>query len=360
MRAASGRITVSMPPALGGGMWDAVKRGRGYDDFAEGQSFDHHWGRTVSETDNVLFTALTLHFNPTYFNVEVARARGYEAVPVNPLLALGVVVSLSVEDLSELSEAFLGIDDVVFHGALLPGDTLYARSEVIEKRRSKSRPAFGVVSWRTEGRDQRGNPIVSFRRANLFGVDDGGELHLRQEQEGGTGASRASPESTGGAQDPATLRTIFVRDPLYFEDFHAGQRIRHSRGKTVTEMDNVLLSNLMLNTADGHFDQHAASMSTFGERMVFGGIIAGLVIGISAAETAETALRELGLDEMRFLQPVFHGDTLYAASEVTQVVDSPSESGGRVTFHHWGFNQRNELVFECDRSVVIAARPRTA
>jgi 2-methylfumaryl-CoA hydratase len=336
--------------------WVSVRRGRSYENFTEGQSFEHHWGRTLSETDNLLFTTLTLHFNPTYFNVEVARARGYDRIPVNPLLVLGTAISLSVEDLSELSEAFLGIDDVVFHQPFYPGDTLSARSEVAGKRRSKSRPGFGVVSWRTEGRDQRGSTKVSFRRANLFRVDDGDELHLRQDQEGGADVSAGSAVAADGAQEQARLRTMFVRDPLYFEDFQVGQRIRHARGKTVTEMDNVLLSNLMLNTADGHFNQHTASVSSFGERMVFGGVIAGLVIGLSAAETGESAVRELGLDKMRFRLPVFHGDTLYAASEVLELASSPS-GGGRVGFHHWGFNQRGEVVFECDRSVIIAARP---
>ncbi len=337
----------------------AMRHGQRYDDFTVGQRFEHHWGRTLFESDNLLFTTLTLHFNPMYFNVEVARRRGYDAIPVNPLLTLGTVISLSVEDLSELSEAFLGIDDVVFHEALLVGDTVYAHSEVLEKRRSNSRPGFGVVSWRTEGRDQRGRTVVSFRRANLFRVDTGHELRLGAGTElGDEPGSRAA--GLAGLFDPASPSDeVPVRGPLYFEDFAAGQRLRHTRGKTVTEMDNVLLSNLMLNTADGHFDQHAASQSAFGERMVFGGVIAGFVIGLSTSETGETALRELSLDKVRFLRPVLHGDTLYAASEVREATAGPEGADGRVSFHHWGVNQRGELVFECDRSVLLASRSDT-
>lgn len=343
-----------------GGPWAApvVRRGHDYDDFTPGQRFDHHFGRTIFETDNVLFTTLTLHFNPMYFNAEVAKARGYAATPVNPLLILGTVVSLSVEDLSEHSEAFLGVDEVVFHKPIYPGDTLSAHSVVLEKRRSKSRPAFGVVSWHTEARDQRHETVISFRRANLFRLEAGEELPLAAAPvERAQSTSTAPAAGSGAPQPPERTGSLRLEGALYFEDFRVGQRMRHGRGKTVTEMDNVLLSNLMLNTADGHFDAHQASRSAFGERMVFGGVIAGIVVGLSAAETAEAALRELRLDAMRFAKPVFHGDTLYAVSEVLEAASHVDGEAGIVRFRHVGLNQRDELVFECERSVLVARRP---
>jgi itaconyl-CoA hydratase len=142
-------------------------KGNAYQDFSVGQVFQHHWGRTLGEADNALFTMTALRFTPLYFNDEYARAHGHPGVVLDPLLVLCTVVGLSVEDLSEAGGPFLGIDKVVFHEPVYPGDTLTARSTVIDMRVSEKRPAFGVVTWRTEGRNQRGQVVVDYQRTNL-------------------------------------------------------------------------------------------------------------------------------------------------------------------------------------------------
>ncbi|MBF6599497.1 MAG: MaoC family dehydratase [Dehalococcoidia bacterium] len=129
--------------------------------------FAHHWGRTLNEGDNSLFTALTLAYNPLYFNETYARAAGHPGVVLNPMLVLCTVVGLSVEDLSEAGGPFLGIDALTFHRPAYPGDTLSARSMVVGKRASESRPGFGVVTWHSEGRNQRDELVVDYRRSNL-------------------------------------------------------------------------------------------------------------------------------------------------------------------------------------------------
>lgn len=144
-----------------------VPKGRAYEDFAQGQVFAHHWGRTLNAGDNSLFAAVTLRFTPLYFNAEYARAHGHPDVVVDPLLVLCTVVGLSVEDLSEAGGPFLGVNDVEFHRAVYPGDTLTARSTVLSKRDSEKRPAFGIVTWRTEARNQKGEVVLSCERANL-------------------------------------------------------------------------------------------------------------------------------------------------------------------------------------------------
>ncbi len=145
-----------------------LRRGRDYEDFTVGQVFHHHWGRTVNEGDNSLFTTLTLSFNPLYFNAEYARAHGHPNVVVNPMLVFLVVFGLTVEDLSEGGGLFLGVDGLRFHRPVYPGDTLTARSTVVEKRLSSSRPDSGIVTWHTVGFNQRGEPVVEFRRSNLI------------------------------------------------------------------------------------------------------------------------------------------------------------------------------------------------
>ena len=139
----------------------------------------------------------------------------------------------------------------------------------------------------------------------------------------------------------------------YYEDFVVGDFIRHARGKTVTEMDGVLLCNLVMNTAQGHFNSDLMSKSPFGDVIVFGGIVAAMVIGLASQDTGENAVAEVGLDKVRFRTPVQHGDTLYAFSKVLDKDDAAEV----VTFKHWGVNQRDEVVFEGERRVKLKRRP---
>ena len=90
-------------------------KGRTYEDFEVGMVFRHHWGRTLNEGDNSLFTTLTLHFNPLYFNEPYARAHGHPRVVVNPLLVFNTVFGMTVEDLSEGGGPFLGVDAMTHH-----------------------------------------------------------------------------------------------------------------------------------------------------------------------------------------------------------------------------------------------------
>ncbi|WP_028936359.1 MaoC family dehydratase [Pseudonocardia spinosispora] len=139
----------------------------------------------------------------------------------------------------------------------------------------------------------------------------------------------------------------------YFENFVPGDRFRHARGKTVTEMDNVLITNLVMNTAQGHFNEDLMADREFGRRIVFGGITASMVVGLASQDTAENALAELGMTAVRFRSPVFHGDTLYATTEVVAVEDSDRPDAGVVTFDHTGHNQDGTVVFTGRRRVLL-------
>ena len=143
------------------------RRGNAFDAFTPGRVFEHHWGRTITAGDNSIFTSVTHAYNPLYLNAERARAEGHPDVVVSPMLVLCAVVGLSVEDLSEGGGPFLGMSDVTFHRPVHPGDTLTARSTVVEARESASRPGTGVVTWHTEARNQRGELVVDYRRTNL-------------------------------------------------------------------------------------------------------------------------------------------------------------------------------------------------
>jgi itaconyl-CoA hydratase len=147
-----------------------VRRGHQFEDFAVGQVFEHHWGRTVTDGDNALFSTAMCNWMPMHLNAEYARAHGHPDVVVNPMLVLCTVVGLTVEDLSEAGGPFLGVDDCTFHRPVHPGDTLTARSTVLETRTSNSRPGTGIVTWHTEGRNQRDEVVVDYRRTNLVAM----------------------------------------------------------------------------------------------------------------------------------------------------------------------------------------------
>ena len=151
-----------------------ILRGNTFDDFTVGSVFEHHWGRTVTDSDNILFNSATFQINPIYFNAVFAKDRGHSSVVIAPMLVFSVVFGLSVEDLSERGGAFLGVDDLEYCRPVYPGDTLTARSTVTALRESRSDPSYGVATWHTEGFNQDNERVVHFKRSNLV-VRAGGQ-----------------------------------------------------------------------------------------------------------------------------------------------------------------------------------------
>jgi itaconyl-CoA hydratase len=159
--------------------------------------------------------------------------------------------------------------------------------------------------------------------------------------------------------DGGTPLARLTGDGNWFQDFAVGQRMRHARGATVGEVENQTLTKLVMNTAQAHWNEDAMRGSAFGRdgRVVFGLVTASMVIGMASQDTAENALAEVGLDKLRFRAPVFHGDTLYARTEVVGTADaSGRDDAGVVTFRHWGTNQDGTLVFEGERRVLVKRR----
>ena len=141
--------------------------GNQYEDFEVGQVFEHHWGRTLNSGDNAQFTYLTLHFNPNYFNAEYAKANGHDKIVVNPRLVCNTVLGMSVEDLSERGGPFLGINELTHHQTVYEGDTIVARSTVLDKRESQSNADVGIVTWHTQGFNQRDELVIDYKRSNI-------------------------------------------------------------------------------------------------------------------------------------------------------------------------------------------------
>ena len=146
---------------------------------------------------------------------------------------------------------------------------------------------------------------------------------------------------------------------LYFEEFEEGQVFDHAMSRTVSEMDNVLFCSLTMNPQPLHLDEEFAKRTEFGQRLVNSLFTLGLVIGMSVGETTlGTTIANLGISDVRFPKPVFHGDTLRARTVVRAKRRSQSrKDAGIVEFEHQGINQRGETVVVCQRAGLMKCRP---
>lgn len=146
---------------------------------------------------------------------------------------------------------------------------------------------------------------------------------------------------------------------LYFEEFSVGQKFQHTIRRTITEADNIWFSALTHNPAPLHIDAEYMKGSEFGRPIVNSCLTLGFMVGISIGDTTVgTTVANLGWDEVRFPKPLFHGDTIHIETEVLELRDSKSRpANGIVVFAHRAFNQNDELVGECKRSVLMLRAP---
>ena len=141
--------------------------GRYFEEFKVGDVYEHRPGRTISEADNTWFTLLTMNQHPLHFDAAYAARTEFGRPLVNSCLTLAMVTGMSVSDLSQKAVANLGWDKVRLTAPVFAGDTIYAESEVLEVRDSKSRPKQGIVTVRTTGKKADGTVIMTFERAIL-------------------------------------------------------------------------------------------------------------------------------------------------------------------------------------------------
>jgi itaconyl-CoA hydratase len=142
--------------------------GRYLEDFTVGDVYEHRPGRSITETDNTWFTLLTMNQHPLHFDREYGAKSEFGQVLVNSCLTLSLVTGMSVSDVSQKTIANLGWNDVKLTGPVFLGDTLYAESEVLAIRESRSRPTQGIVTIRTRGIKQDGTEVISFERSMLI------------------------------------------------------------------------------------------------------------------------------------------------------------------------------------------------
>lgn len=141
--------------------------GRYYEDFTVGDVYKHPYGRTVTETDDVWFTNVTMNLNPMHFNEAYAAETEFGERLVNGMFVIALAVGMSVIDVSANATANLGYDNVRHHGPVFHGDTIFAESEVLDKRESESRDHVGIVTTELRAYNQDDEPVLSLERTPM-------------------------------------------------------------------------------------------------------------------------------------------------------------------------------------------------
>ena len=153
--------------------------GRFYEDFQVGDVYHHPLGRTVIAADNIWFTLLTQNTNPIHFDRAYAAKTEFARPLVDSTFTLALVTGQSVSDISQNAMANLGWDEVRLPNPVFEGDTIYSRSEVLEKRESASRPKIGIVRVKTTGFNERGTVVIEFKRTIMVYKREHAPITLR-------------------------------------------------------------------------------------------------------------------------------------------------------------------------------------
>lgn len=146
----------------------ARDRARHLEDFEVGDRYEHWPGRTITEADNIQFSLLTMNKHPVHCDGHYAAGTEFGRPLVNSALTLAIVVGMTVEDVSAAAIANLGWEEIRLTAPVFPGDTVYARSDVLAVRESRSRPGQGIVTTRTEGFKADGTVFLTFVRHSLI------------------------------------------------------------------------------------------------------------------------------------------------------------------------------------------------
>ncbi len=146
---------------------------------------------------------------------------------------------------------------------------------------------------------------------------------------------------------------------LFYEEFHVGMEFKHALTRTVTEMDNVLYCALTHNPQPLHLDEEFAKGTEYGQRIVNSLFTLGLIVGVSVGDTTlGTTLGNLGMTDIRFKHPVFHGDTIRVVTRIREMRESKSRpDAGLIVFEHIGYNQRDQEIAYCVRTGLMRKRP---
>jgi len=302
------------------------KRGNFLEDFRVGQLFRHKVGKTVTEGLFNAFTEFGMTTNPLCKNLHYAQRYGFRGLIAPPGLVMNIVFSQSVEDISENARANLEYRDMRFGAPVYMGDTLEVETTILGVQPSSKEPDRGVVHVQTTGRNQDGEVVLAFERKV-------------QVWKGNPATTVESATSSNVQPVPCELglpaynerqrysELAHLTNPdTYFEDLNVGDTIEHSRGRTVTTA-HMEWTAMLDNTSQVHSNQYLIDQNPQkyigGQLIVYGGVPFNLCLGLSCPDVADNTLGDVRYVTGRHTGPVFVGDTVFAATEITGKQDYP-------------------------------------
>lgn len=295
--------------------------GNFFEDYTVGQTLVHAVPRTVTDGDRALYGALYPTRFALYSSDEFARASGLPRSPIEDIAAFHVVFGKTVPDISLNAVANLGYAEGRFLQPVYPGDTLTATSEVIGLRETSNRKA-GVVWVRSTGRNQRGEPVISYVRWVMVRKRDP-EAAITT-----TVVPALAPAVSAGdlVLPPGLHFTDYdfalAGSPARWGDYAVGQRIDHVDRTTIEEAEHMLATRLWQNTAKVHFD---ATAREDGRRLIYGGHIISLARALTFNGLAN-AQTVVAINGGAHANPCFAGDTVCCWSEILD--KAPTEAPG--------------------------------
>jgi 2-methylfumaryl-CoA hydratase len=321
-----------------------INAGRFFENFTLNEVIQHACPRTITAGDCSLYIGLYGSRNPLHCSEPFAQSLGYKTAPVDDLLAFHIAFGKTVPDISVNAIANLGYADVRFLQPVFVGDTLSTSSQVIGLKQN-SNGKSGVVWVRSTTVNQRGETVVSWVRwvmlhksnletpapattipdlPNFVAAEN---LHLPKN----ISAKKFNSAITGGQ--------------YFWEDYQAGERINHAAGMTINVADHSQATRLYQNNARLHFDDHLMKVSSFGQRLVYGGVAISVCRALSF-EGLENVLAILAINAGSHANPCFSNDTIYCATEVLDAFTLPNSDLGALRLRMVGIKNMspNEIA----------------
>ncbi len=293
------------------------------EDFRPGQVFRHRGGKTLTEGLFTTFTEFAMTSNPLAKNARYARAYGFEGLLVPPGLVMLVAFSQTVEDISENARTNREYIDMRFGAPVYVGDTIEVETKILSVVPHRKVSTLGIVhvqstAWKNRASSDEAVVMTWQRKVDVFKRDDDAELHAGEAEPDMVECELWLPDYDPG-RDYKSLSHLSSPDS-YFEDMEVGTLIEHSRGRTMTS-EHIHLTAVLDNTSQVHCNQFMIDQDPEryigGEPIIFGGIPFTLCLGLSSPDVGDNALGDVAYPTGRHTAPLFAGDTVFAATEIT-------------------------------------------
>lgn len=298
--------------------------GNFFEDFRVGQTIAHAGGRTITEGDCAVYLSLTGDRYRLFCDAEYAKSRGYPGMLVNDLLVFHVCFGQTVADISRNAVANLGYADVRFRNPVYPGDTLSSETEIVGLRQNKNGKS-GIVYVHSRCKNQSGQPVLEFNRWVMVRKRD--EAAPAPEEVVPSLRKEVSPFALVHCAETIPTGSGAAAPGRYFEDYKERQVVFHGAGMTIEEAEHASATRLYQNTAAVHFDGHAMKSTESGRRLVYGGHVISVARALQF-DGLENAERILGWNGGTHANPVYAGDTIYAATTVLEKHTTFAKQGG--------------------------------